>query len=46
MDIGEEKPARIVQPLENPVPEKEPAPVSPVRTPSPAPVPEREPVKV
>lgn len=47
MDIGKEQPARIVQPLEEPVPKRETQP-QPTTVPArePVKVPEREPVKV
>lgn len=36
MDIGTEKPVIVIEPLENPVPSKEPAPL-PEREPEPVP---------
>lgn len=38
MDIGVEEPAIVIEPVEEPVPDREPAPAEPVE------VPEREPV--
>ena len=38
MDIGVEQPAIVIEPVEEPVPSREPAPVEPVE------VPDREPV--
>ena len=51
MEIGPEKPARIVQPLEDPVPARRTRPArqpakAPTRTPAPEKVPEKVPAKV
>lgn len=42
IDIGKEKPAIVIEPIQNPIPNKE----QPAPKPEPVKVPEKEPVKV